>query len=84
MSGVSSERGNTQKSAIEKAVNDVNKYFSELKTDKQFKVVLNIENTERNSDIAIAKLKNLVDKGIRIIIGPPTSSELKTIKELYR
>jgi ABC-type branched-subunit amino acid transport system substrate-binding protein len=81
LSGVSSERGKTQKSAIEEAVKDVNKYFSELKTEKRYKVVLNIDDTERNPDIAVAKLKNLVDKGVRIIIGPSTSSELKAIKK---
>ena len=79
LSGVSSERGNTQKSAMEEAVNDVNKYFNDSKIDKR--VVLHVEDTERNSHIAVEKLKNLVDKGIRIVIGPSTSSELKAIKK---
>jgi ABC-type branched-subunit amino acid transport system substrate-binding protein len=79
LSGVSSERGNTQKSAIKEAVNDVNKYFNDSKIDKR--VVLHVEDTERNPHIAVEKLKNLVDKGIRIIIGPSTSSELQEIKK---
>jgi branched-chain amino acid transport system substrate-binding protein len=79
LSGVSSERGNTQKSAMEEAVNDVNKYFNDSKIDKR--VVLHVEDTERKPEIAVEKLKNLVDKGIRIIIGPSTSSELKAIKK---
>jgi len=74
MSGISSERGKTQKAAIEEAVKDVNENFSSLKINK--KVVLYVEDTERKPDVALAKLKKLADRNIRIIIGPPTSSEL--------
>ena len=45
------------------------------------KVVLRIEDTEIKPDVAVAKVKKLVDQGIRIIIGPQTSSELKEIKK---
>src|SRR5215204_1373891 len=79
LSGISSERGKTQKAAIEEAVNDVNKYFKDSKIDKR--VVLQVEDTERKPDIALAKLKILKEKGIKIIIGPQTSSEVEKIKE---
>jgi ABC-type branched-subunit amino acid transport system substrate-binding protein len=74
LTGVSSERGITQKFALEEAVRDVNDTFSKSKIDK--KIILHIEDTERNPNVAVDKLKNLISKGIRIIIGPSTSSEL--------
>jgi branched-chain amino acid transport system substrate-binding protein len=78
LSGISSERGKTQKAAMEEAVNDINKNFMP-KIGK--KVQLYIEDTERKPEVALAKVKILADKGIRIIIGPQTSSELKQIEE---
>ena len=62
-----------------KAVKDINENFSKSNIHKR--VVLQIEDTEIKPDVAVAKVKKLVDKGIRIIIGPQTSSELKKIKE---
>ena len=55
------------------------KTFSKSNIHK--KVALQIENTEIKPDVALAKVKKLVDEGIRIIIGPQTSGELKKIKE---
>jgi branched-chain amino acid transport system substrate-binding protein len=79
LSGISSERGKTQKAAMEEAVKDINEGFKNNGTNK--KVVLYIEDTERKPDLALAKLKILVEKGIKIIIGPQTSGELKKIEE---
>ncbi len=79
LSGISSERGKTQKAAMEEAVKDINENFQKNVTKN--KVVLYIEDTERKPELALAKLKVLAEKGIRIIIGPQTSSELKKIEE---
>ena len=79
LSGSSYESGITQKAVLLKAVKDINENFSKSNIHKR--VVLQIEDTEIKPDVAVAKVKNLVDKGIRIIIGPQTSSELKKIKE---
>jgi branched-chain amino acid transport system substrate-binding protein len=79
LSGISSERGQSQKLALEVAEKEVNENFSKSNTNK--KVVLFVEDTERKPDVALAKLKILADKGITIIIGPQTSTELKAVKE---
>ena len=79
LSGISSERGKTQKASMEQAVKDINDDFKKNGTKKE--VVLYIENTERKPDLALAKLKILAEKGVKIIIGPQTSAELKAIKE---
>jgi hypothetical protein len=78
LSGISSDRGKTQKAAMEEAVKDINENFMS-KIGK--KIQLYIEDTERKPEVALAKVKILADKGIRIIIGPQTSSELKQIEE---
>jgi branched-chain amino acid transport system substrate-binding protein len=79
LSGSAYESGKIQKAVLLKAVNDINENFS--KSNIQKRIVLQIEDTEIKPDVAVAKVKKLVDKGIRIIIGPQTSSELKQIKE---
>jgi branched-chain amino acid transport system substrate-binding protein len=79
LSGISSERGKTQKASMEEAVKDINADFNKNGTNKE--VVLYIEDTERKPDVALNKLKILAEKGIKTIIGPQTSSELKKIEE---
>ena len=79
LSGISSERGKTQKSSMEEAVKDINEDFKKNGTKKE--VILYIEDTERKPELALAKLKILAEKDVRIIVGPQTSAELKAIKE---
>ena len=79
LSGSSYESGITQTKVLKQAVMDVDETLSKHNIHK--KVVLRIEDTEIKPDVAVAKVKKLVDQGIRIIIGPQTSSELKEIKK---
>ena len=77
LSGSSYESGITQKAVLLQAVHDVNENFSESNIHKR--VVLQIEDTEIKPDVAVAKVKKLLDEGIRVIIGPQTSGELAEI-----
>ena len=52
LSGISSERGKTQKAAVEEAAKDINENFMS-KINK--KVLLYIEDTERKPDLTLAK-----------------------------
>lgn len=79
LSGSSYESGLTQTKVLKQAVMDVDKTFSKDNIHK--KVLLCIENTEIKPEVAIAKAKKLVDEGVRIIVGPQTSTELKEIKK---
>jgi branched-chain amino acid transport system substrate-binding protein len=79
LSGSAYESGKIQKAVLQKAVNDINENFS--KSNVQKKIILQIEDTEIKPDVALAKVKKLIDQGIRIIIGPQTSDELKKIKD---
>ena len=77
LSGISSQRGESQKAALEIAIDNVNDNLS--KVDKIIRVVPFIEDTKRNPDVALEKPR-LADKGIRIVIGPQTSAELNKVK----
>jgi ABC-type branched-subunit amino acid transport system substrate-binding protein len=79
LSGISAERGVSQKAALDIAVKDLNENLS--KKDKNIRVALVFEDTQRNPDIALEKLKYLAGKGIRLVIGPQTSEELKKVKD---
>ena len=79
LSGSSYESGITQLAVLQKAIDEVNENFSKSNIHK--KVVPQIENTEIKPDVAVAKVKDLVGQGIKIIIGPQTSGELEKIKE---
>ena len=78
LSGSSYESGLIQKKIFEQAKHDVNKNFSNSNSSKR--IQLQIANTEINSDIVLEKTKELVSNGVKIIIGPQTSDELKKIK----
>jgi branched-chain amino acid transport system substrate-binding protein len=80
LSGSSYESGITQKAVLDKALVDINKNFSKSNIHKRV-VALQIEDTEIKPEVAVVKVKKLVNKGIGIIIGPQTSDELQKIKE---
>ena len=79
LSGNSYEKGESQRAAIEFAAEDVNKYLSKTNHDLKFLPV--IEDTQRNPKVALEKLKDLETEGVRIVVGPQTSAELKEVKE---
>ncbi|MET1101337.1 MAG: penicillin-binding protein activator [Pyrodictiaceae archaeon] len=68
------------KAAIEVAVDDVNKYLEEK--NAWFRIKLVTEDTGTKPDIAVQKFNALVAQGIKFIVGPMTSAEVKKIKDL--
>ena len=77
LSGISSQRGESQKAALEVAVKDANNNLYR----NNISIELTIEDTQRDPNVALQKLKSLEYKGIKIIIGPQTSAELQKIKD---
>jgi ABC-type branched-subunit amino acid transport system substrate-binding protein len=77
LSGSSYESGITQKSVLSKALDDINRNFSRSNIHKT--VQLDLKDTEIKPEVAVARVKNLIDDGVKIIIGPQTSGELKKI-----
>lgn len=57
---------------------DINEYLSEINSPYRIKIL--VEDTETNPDVALTKLKHLREKGVDIVIGPGSSSEIMRIK----
>lgn len=67
--------GTTSKAALEIAA----QRWNASRQGKQLKVVLDVENTNLEPEQAQAALTRLADKGVRIAIGPQSSSEVAAI-----
>ncbi|HEY3096388.1 MAG TPA: ABC transporter substrate-binding protein [Acidimicrobiia bacterium] len=69
--------GTTSKAALEIAA----RQWNAGNRGKKVKVVLDVENTNLEAEQAQAALTRLADKGVRIAIGPQSSSEVAAIAE---
>ena len=65
--------------ALVKAFEDVNAYFSDTNSSIRFDLV--IQDTESDPATSLEKLKLLAKNNIRIVIGPATSAEVEAIKD---
>jgi ABC-type branched-subunit amino acid transport system substrate-binding protein len=79
ITGVSSSLGESEEAALKIATRDINEYL--FKTHSSISIELIIEDTQSNPSVSLEKLKHLAAKGIKIVIGPATSAELKAIQE---
>jgi branched-chain amino acid transport system substrate-binding protein len=75
LTGDGATLGTTSKAALEIAA----QRWNSSPQGKQVKVVLDVENTNLEADQAQAALTRLADKGVRIVIGPQSSSEVAAI-----
>ncbi len=48
----------------------------------KMRVTLLVEDTQLNPDLAVTKFKALIQKGVRVVIGPQSSAEIAAIKPL--
>ncbi len=80
LTGNWSNLGITSKAALEAAVEEINQKF--LQEGKNLKFVLEIVDTKLDPEIAYSKTQQLISEGVKIIIGPQSSSELSRIKSL--
>jgi branched-chain amino acid transport system substrate-binding protein len=77
LTGDGATLGNTSKAALEIAA----RRWNASGQGKQVKVQLDIENTDLNPEQAQAALTRLADRGVRIVIGPQSSSEVAAISD---
>ena len=66
--------------AVEVAVENVNKFLEEQNAWFRFELV--VEDTQTKPDVAVSKYNSLVAQGIKFIVGPMTSAEVKKLKDL--
>ena len=79
LSGVSASSGKSTETALVKAFEDVNAYFSDTNSSIRFDLV--IQDTESDPATSLEKLKLLAKNNIRIVIGPATSADVEAIKD---
>ncbi|MCE4611732.1 MAG: penicillin-binding protein activator [Desulfurococcales archaeon] len=68
------------KAAVEVAVDDMNKYLEQQ--NAWFRLELVVADTQTKPDVAVQQFNSLVAQGIKFIVGPMTSAEVKKLKEL--
>ena len=78
LTGEMSSFGEAGEAAFEVAVEDVNTFFSSIGSETSVSLV--VEDTETDPEVALEKLKSLAGNGVRVVIGPQTSAEVKAVK----
>ncbi len=78
LTGASSSLGQSEGAALEIAVNDVNRYFANIHSNTRVGLV--IEDTQTNPTTSLEKLKDLANRGVRIVVGPATSADIQQVK----
>jgi branched-chain amino acid transport system substrate-binding protein len=77
LTGAGETLGDTSEAALKIAA----QRWNDSEQGKKVKVVLDVENTNLEAEQAQAALTRLADKGVRIAIGPQSSSEVAAISE---
>ena len=78
LSGDLSSEGALSKVAVEIAVEDLNSYVKILGLPITFKLL--IEDSATDPTTALTKLQSLYAKGVRAVVGPMTSAEVRNLK----
>ena len=68
------------KTAVQYAVEDMNQLLEER--DAWFRLELVVVDTQTKPDVAVQQLNSLIAQGIKFVVGPMTSAEVKKIKDL--
>ena len=79
ITGVSSSLGESEVAALKIAARDINEHL--FKTHSSIGIELVIEDTQTNPSVSLEKLNHLAAKGIKIVIGPATSTDLKATQD---
>lgn len=78
LTGDYSSTGEASQAALEIALSEINEYFSDIGSETRVKLI--IEDTKTDPMTALEKLKSLAKRGVKIVIGPQTSAEVKAVK----
>lgn len=79
LTGAWSSSGIASKAALEIAVEDINKELADRGLPFQIRVIF--QNTETDPAIALQKLQALAAQGVRLVVGPQSSAEVRAVKE---
>jgi branched-chain amino acid transport system substrate-binding protein len=79
--GSFSSIGKSVKVALEKAENDVNKYFGDINSSSSPYFTLLMANSKTTPEESLVAIKKLHENGAKIIVGPATSTAVSAAKE---
>jgi len=79
LSGPLGAFGQNDKIAVETAVREVNEFLEKIGAN--WRLRLYVEDTETNPSVALEKLTSLYAKGVKVVVGPMASSEVRNVKE---
>jgi branched-chain amino acid transport system substrate-binding protein len=68
------------KAAVEVAVKDMNEYLEQQNAWFRFELV--VVDTQTKPDVAVQQFNSLIAQGIKFVVGPMTSAEVKKLKDL--
>jgi len=77
LSGELQTFGQQNSLALQMAASDINSFFNASGIPYQVKVI--IEDTQTNPDVALQKLQSLYSQGVKFVVGPMASSEVKNV-----
>jgi branched-chain amino acid transport system substrate-binding protein len=72
--------GQTSQAAMELAADDVNTYLEQIGSD--LRVEVEIADTKLDPDLAAAALQDFAHDGVRVVVGPQSSAEVRAIKPI--
>jgi branched-chain amino acid transport system substrate-binding protein len=78
MTGPLATFGENEKVAGELAVKEVNELLAEMGAD--WTLVMEVEDTQTTPDLALEKTESFAARGIKLLIGPLSSGEVRAIK----
>ncbi len=78
LTGDLSSSGESAAAALELAVDDINAFFSGIAS--KTRVRLMVEDTQTDPAVALEKLGGMAKKGVKIVIGPDSSSEVEAVR----
>lgn len=72
--------GERASAAVQFAVDEMNQYLDQQ--NAWFRLKLIVEDTQTKPDVAVQKFGDLAAQGVKFIVGPMTSAEVKKVKDL--
>ncbi|MFZ5812352.1 MAG: ABC transporter substrate-binding protein [Thermodesulfobacteriota bacterium] len=79
LTGPLADKGRTSQAALKLAEADIRSYLAASGSGGSFSIL--IEDTGSDPQKALAKLKNLADKGVRLVIGPASDAETAAVED---
>jgi branched-chain amino acid transport system substrate-binding protein len=79
LTGSFSSIGKSEKIALEKAEDDVNKYFEDINSSSHFNLL--VADSKTSPEGSLVAIKKLHENGAKIVIGPATSIAVSAAKE---